>query len=234
MDPVTANQLTRLLVPVLIVLGVGLVGIFVWMIVLSARARRNATPQVSAPTTEDSIGGAADFLTVKRSSGGSWEIEIEGRGYTRLDAVPDPDTRAEFMSAVRALAAFARNSTNQPATDRRRVRAPDATLRGTVPAASAASPSPIEPAVAEPPTRRVTEPEGRLPTIDFAHEIGDIVAEMMAATPSLQGHAVTLQNLPSGGITFAVDGAMYSEIDDIPNEEIREVIHRATEEWGRR
>ena len=71
-------------------------------------------------------------------------------------------------------------------------------------------------------------------TIDLAHEIGEILDEMMAHRPELQGHAVTLQNRPGRGIAFVVDGTIYDEMEEIPVPEIRTLIREATKEWERR
>jgi hypothetical protein len=73
-----------------------------------------------------------------------------------------------------------------------------------------------------------------IPSMNLAQEIGEIVDEMLAQTPSLQGRAVSLTNAVGGGIAFAVDGKVYRELDQIPDPEIRELIRRATKEWERR
>lgn len=105
---------------------------------------------------------------------------------------------------------------------------------GHAPAASAASAfrAPSEPQ--EPLTRRVTAPDALLPTIDFAHEISAIIDELQGQAPDLQDHSVRLTNLPGGGISFAVDGKIYGEIDEIPDAAMRDLIRRATREWERR
>jgi hypothetical protein len=76
--------------------------------------------------------------------------------------------------------------------------------------------------------------DAAMPFIDLAHEIGEIVDEMLPQRPSLRGHAVSLQNRPGHGIAFVVDGTIYQELTDIPNPDIQALIRDATKEWERR
>ncbi|MBN2394691.1 MAG: hypothetical protein JXR84_28425 [Anaerolineae bacterium] len=70
--------------------------------------------------------------------------------------------------------------------------------------------------------------------LDLAREIGAIVAEMQMRIPSLAGRSIKLQNAPSGGVCFAIDGIVYADVNEIPNPEIRALIRAATKEWERR
>lgn len=257
--PPNDNQLTSLLVPVLIFLGGGILVIAGWLIWLLARPKKAEPAETaSQPPAETVAAGAGDveppqiaapsspyFLAVRRDpkdGAGGWEITINGEPYRALEEVPDPETQAEVIDALRTLAGFARSAVQQQrragaATTSSRptaqsLRQPEAS-RPPVPAPVSGS-DPTSVAGAQLTARPVTSSSGMIPTIDFAHEIGTIVDEMMAQEPTLQGHAVRLTNLPGGGLTFAVDGKVYREIGDIPAPEIRELIRRATREWERR
>ena len=73
-----------------------------------------------------------------------------------------------------------------------------------------------------------------MPRIDLAREIGAIVDEMQAQVPQLQERSIRLHNTPSGGIQFAIDGVVYEDVNDIPDELVRKLIKAATREWERR
>jgi hypothetical protein len=70
--------------------------------------------------------------------------------------------------------------------------------------------------------------------IDFAQEITDIIEELQERSPALQAHAVSLQNVPGGGINFLVDGKIYADIEEIPFPEMQALIRRATQTWEAR
>ncbi|MFP4395222.1 MAG: hypothetical protein ACLFTI_08165 [Anaerolineales bacterium] len=73
-----------------------------------------------------------------------------------------------------------------------------------------------------------------MPHIDLAREIGAIVDEMQAQVPQLHDRSIRLHNTASGGIQFAIDGIVYEDVNDIPNELVRKLIKAATREWERR
>ena len=73
-----------------------------------------------------------------------------------------------------------------------------------------------------------------MPRIDLAREIGAIVDEMQAQVPQLQDRSIRLHNTASGGIQFAIDGVVYEDVHDIPDELVRKLIKAATREWERR
>ncbi|MGC9467210.1 MAG: hypothetical protein ACP5HS_01340 [Anaerolineae bacterium] len=178
-----------------------------------------AAPSGLRPVTSPEA-GPHGFLTVRRGEVG-WDIYVEGRRYPSLADVPDPSVREDVVTALRALAGFSRDyvKTRHEGT-------------AAAPSSPATPARDVQPA--SPLTRPVSSPDAMLPTIDLAQEIGEIVDEMLARDPSLQGHSVRLTNLPGKGIAFAVDGKLYDDIDEIPSIEIRELIRNATREWERR
>jgi hypothetical protein len=231
MSTQNVDLLSRLLLPVLILLVVGIVVIAVWLIWAATRSRGDTNVRVRANAGPEDAGSrratgesdrTADFLSIRRRARGEWEIHVEGRPYTTLEAVPNLQKRAEILSAFGALAAFTGDQHPSPLSPGEQVLAN--AERARLPIAARAAPSP----------GRRGAPDTALPTIDLAREIQEILDEMLARHPSLQGHAVTLQNRPGYGIAFVVDGAIHQEIADIPNPEIRTLIRDATKEWERR
>lgn len=86
----------------------------------------------------------------------------------------------------------------------------------------------------EPTLRRSDAAPTMMPTLDLAREIGEIVAEMQTRIPSLAQRSIKLQNAPSGGVHFAIDGIVYSNVNEIPDADIQALIRAATKEWERR
>lgn len=255
MGPGNSEPLFDLLPAFLVILGLGIVAILGWLTRVFLRSGRSRTSDtrgkalstdVPSDAIADHISQPAPFLTMSHR-GGVWEILIRGQRYTSLDTVPDTQTQEEVMEAIRSLAKFA-NSYIQQRQNAASV-APSAADRGSV----LAPPPHIQP-VPVPDTyydrgtaaprpdladiglvsRRSTIPPAFTPSMNLAQEIGDIVDEMLKETPGLEGHAVTLTSAAGGGVMFMVDGKVYTDIDEIPQLEIRELIRAATREWERR
>ncbi len=239
-----SSQLESLLLPILIILIIGIVAIGGWLIWLFIRSRRQSTP-ASAEAQATGATPPAYTLGLRHDTTGGWEIYVKGQRYRTLAAVSDPQTREEIMSALRALAGFAKGVAGQaqppaspgesspreikPTTQAARPVSPlSQRLTQSVRTAASGTPGDMESL-----TRRTTSLRSSVPTIDFAYEINGILDELLAQAPALQEHAVVLQNIP-GGINFFVDGTAYSEITDIPSAEIQALIRQATREWERR
>lgn len=73
-----------------------------------------------------------------------------------------------------------------------------------------------------------------MPILNLAQEIGEIVAEMQTRIPSLAQRSIKLQDAPGGGVQFAIDGKVYSDVSEIPDTEVQGLIRAATKEWERR
>lgn len=86
----------------------------------------------------------------------------------------------------------------------------------------------------EPALKRSDAAPTFMPTLDLAREIGEIVAEMQMSIPSLAQRSIKLQNAPSGGVHFAIDGIVYPDVNEIPDADIQALIRAATKEWERR
>ena len=232
------------LLPILVILVIGIVVLSGWLVWVFTRRRgdRTGSAGLGTPSAGTEAGSALQsgplyLLSVKPGNADAWDIYVQGIRYRSLDAVPDPKIRADVVAAAQQAAAFAGISTQTgaPAGQTPRpapteIPAPRATGSRSAEAVSAAGSM----VGAEPAARRAAMSSGTMPVIDFAQEIGDIVEELLEQTPELQRHAVSLQNVPRGGIQFIVDGTVYEDISDIPSTEVQTLIRRATREWERR
>ncbi|MGC9397059.1 MAG: hypothetical protein ACP5J4_19625 [Anaerolineae bacterium] len=86
----------------------------------------------------------------------------------------------------------------------------------------------------EPPLKRSNAAPTIMTALDLAREIGAIVTEMQTRIPSLADRSIKLQNAPSGGVCFAIDGIVYADVNEIPDPDIQALIRAATKEWERR
>ena len=65
----------------------------------------------------------------------------------------------------------------------------------------------------------------------FAEQIEDILRARLSAHPALAAMDVDLGTTPEGGLEIWVDGERYAEVDLLPDERLRQIIHQVIEEW---
>lgn len=268
-------ELMDFLLPMLILLLIGIIGITFWIawVIFKARYKKQLKPDKAA---EDNVPPFSVtprevyLLAVDRASDGAWEITVNGEIYPNLEAVPDEAVRQNVVAGLKAVVAFARSYVQKEQAARKppapQQPAPEPAVRTVVtptPLASApvmpesrippagkpvTPPAPVAASpTAPPPTDRLRvflkdEPTLKrsdaaptiMPALDLAREIGDIVAEMQVRIPSLAHRSIKLQNAPSGGVHFAIDGIVYPNVNEIPDADIQALIRAATKEWERR
>jgi hypothetical protein len=229
---------SSMLLPFLILVGIGIVGVVVWLVWMLNRSKPTK-PQVGTrtPPPVPQVGEEVPLIVVRRSDFGDWELYVSGQRVRRMAAITDPEEREAFVSALRFLFTFAKGGAlsaegASPSPDL------DTSGPGRLATAGANEPPPSSPRVPAAERRerysRASSQEGTVPTINLVQEISDILEEMIAASPEMTGHSIGLINVPTGGIGFAVDGKVYHDLSEIPNPEIRAMIRKATQEWERR
>ncbi len=248
------------LLPMLILLIIGIVGITAWATWMIFRLKYKHKLQGTVTPPSASERRAPYLLGLTHTADGAWEIEVQGARYASLETVPDDGVRQEVVAGLKELVAFARSYVQREQTARKQPRPepqPEPSPEPATPAApktppvaapqSAPVPSPAAPVSkqavqdklrvylkGEPALKRSEAAPEILPTLDLAREIGEIVAEMQARIPSLAHRSIRLQNAPSGGVHFAIDGIVYPNVNEIPDAEIQALIRAATKEWERR
>lgn len=256
------TDLMDFLLPMLIFLMAGIVGITFWAAWMFFRARYKDKLQGTDTPTVAPVLPVQEYrepylLGIKRAPDDSWEIDIHGQRYTTLEAVPDDAVRQEVVTGLKELVAFARSYVQreqaakkqpqpvpqpvpQPAPHPEPPREPAMPAAPkVVPAATPTAAQPVQEKLrvflkGEPALKRSDAAPTIMPTLDLAREIGEIVSEMQTNMPSLAHRSIRLQNAPSGGIQFAIDGIVYPDVNEIPDPDIQTLIHAATKEWERR
>jgi hypothetical protein len=66
----------------------------------------------------------------------------------------------------------------------------------------------------------------------FAEQIEDIVHARLSEDVTLSEVKVDFGTAPTGELKIRVDGESYTDISNIPNERVREIIRQAVESWG--
>jgi len=66
----------------------------------------------------------------------------------------------------------------------------------------------------------------------FVEQIEDIVRARLGEDPALLGVQVDFGTAPTGDLEIWVDGESYTDVDDVPDERVREIIRQAVESWG--
>ena len=230
------------LFPMLLVVGVCFLGLVIWLIVILTRTKKEPDAQPESQQLTGAPGNIPPYILAVGRSGTEWEIYVKGLR-AKADTTYDTTTRKEALEALRVLARYARDRL-QVSTEGIRTMPEQAPQPTRV---QSETPSEVRAPTAEIDLTSVSRTQAQatgvtdyppapsgVTDMNLAREIGDIVDELLADSPSLQHHAVDLINAKTEGINFVVDGAVYNEVDDIPNPEIRELIRRATREWERR
>jgi hypothetical protein len=73
--------------------------------------------------------------------------------------------------------------------------------------------------------------EGEQVAAPFAEQIEDILHVHMREDPELAGLDVDLGTAPDGSLLIWVDGERYTDIEQVPNERLRQAFHRAVARW---
>lgn len=81
--------------------------------------------------------------------------------------------------------------------------------------------------------RPTTSGPTRLPMLNLAGQINEIVQARLQNSPLAAGNRVEIRDDPGGGIQIYVNNVTYSSPDDIPDGNIRELIKGAIKEWER-
>jgi hypothetical protein len=66
----------------------------------------------------------------------------------------------------------------------------------------------------------------------FVEQIEDIVRARLGEDPALASLEVDFGTAADGGLEVWVEGERYSDIDQIPNVRLREVVRQAVESWN--
>ncbi len=223
-----------LLLPALILVIIGMVGVSVWLALFLNRGRRGSTSPGEQRSRRSSDRGGSDALvSVGQDARGVWRVWVYGEPYKTLDEVPGAAVQQEVVNAVRILAAFSRDYITRQRKES--ARAPEAPTPETTPASSSASSSP-PPSFFERKEERLHRPgaPSLMPEINLAKEINEILEVLQRQRPSLAGRSIRLQNTPGGGVRFWVDNAVYDAVDEIPDPQVQALIRAATQEWERR
>jgi hypothetical protein len=75
---------------------------------------------------------------------------------------------------------------------------------------------------------------GEVVAAPFAEQIEDILSAKLRADPALSSFVVDLGTGPEGELKIVVNDKSYTDIEQIPDERLRQAFRQAVEEWDRR
>jgi len=78
-----------------------------------------------------------------------------------------------------------------------------------------------------------TPPPPSIPSLNLAGEINDLVQARLRYSPLAKSFRVDIKSDLSGGIRIDVNGQFYTSPDDVPDQEVRDLIKDAIKEWER-
>jgi hypothetical protein len=67
----------------------------------------------------------------------------------------------------------------------------------------------------------------------FAEQIEDILQSFLRKHPELNKYHIDLGTAPDGGLEIWVNGEKFTNIDDLPDDDLRTVFQEAIEAWNR-
>ncbi len=73
----------------------------------------------------------------------------------------------------------------------------------------------------------------RIPTINLADEINEIVQNRLRYSPPTGPVKIDITSKPDGGINIIVNGHTYSSPEEIPDPEVKDLIKQSIKEWER-
>jgi hypothetical protein len=76
-------------------------------------------------------------------------------------------------------------------------------------------------------------PPVNLPGLNLAAEINEIVQARLRHSPLAENNRVEISSDLGGGIRINVNGRIYSSPDEVPDQQIKELIQASIREWER-
>ncbi len=198
-----------------------------WAKKYAARAAEIPAPPVEQPAAPAAPPGPPPLAQLWRGeTAPSLQVEMEGRRFVKASEM-DAETRARTVNLLREWVTWLGfNQAAAPAPARPSAPAP--APRPAVQAKPAAAPAGAAPAI---PAEGEVKPTST--TRSMVDQVDDILREMQADLPS-NVERVKLRGDPQHGITVWIGLEHYDGIDNVPDEQARQLVKRAVAEWERR
>lgn len=226
---------------VLVILGIVLVivGFLIALLVLPLfSADKKTSKEIETRITEQAIpkplppsAAQARGLRVTRDmQKNRLLVELDGQVYETASQLSQAQRRFLSLTVTDLVSWMSQAALSAPS-------APQA--EPFLPAAFAEQPvaKPAPPAQSMFPTPvKLAQPESgkaQTPRLSLTAQIDEILQERLVSSP-LAHRTIHLAELPNFGMSVQVDRQQYESVDEIPDVEVRKLIHEAVEEWQRR
>ena len=246
MSTVTADQffiVGGIIVLALILLAIG---------VVSALRSRTPNPAAHKPVASDQsapewLKGLADTAgkTIARAPGaaalptdallimrdpaaGNWLVEINSMRYASLKDIHDDRAASKVLEALAGLQEFAGIKPMASAS-------PIAPAPAPIGALTPAQKPSVEPAIAAvlQAGGPVSSPTYPAPPNSILDQIEKVLQRNLLKYPEMSGRKIHIGAAPDGGLLIEIDRQFYHAVNDVPEENVRNIIHASIQEWER-
>ncbi len=189
------------------------------------KKRREPLPRrpVAAPDDAQAAPAAPRLGLFLHHKGDDLEVLLDGVAYQKYATMP-ADSRRRLLDYLAKIRDWMQAGTAQAA--------PKEAATAAKPAARPAPREPIGTPETPPPPRRMRTKRPAPAPPNIARQIDEIVQELRAETQITQ--AVRIVSGISGGVNILVGLDRYEYIDDIPDDEVRDLVKRAVKIWESR
>jgi hypothetical protein len=171
---------------------------------------------------------SVELLRVWRDlSTGSLVLEIGGQRFESLRDLRSADLERRFLNVVRDLDAVARPA-RKITSDRAAAQAPGADDLTPPPSMSPGSMlrQMTRVAMGHTPT-----PAEELPALNIADEIETLLQFRLDNLPSFSDRSIHVRPSIEGGVRIEVDGTFYDGIDEVEDDDVRDLLIDVVQEW---
>lgn len=195
-----------------------------WMVGYATRGEESddSTIERASESTDE-----PPLLEVSRTKE-SLVVFVQGKHYSHLREITDPQTGRETVSALKAVLAFAegwlpslKDKQEPSPTPSQAPSADAATFLKQLRQRGASS------------SARVSTPPSSKPSL-LVEEINDLVQERLQRQPDLADRSIRLTSDLDGSLLIYVGQESFSSVSEIPNAEIRTLIQAAIHDWESR
>jgi hypothetical protein len=205
-----------------------------WMRNLAGAAGKTLTGSAEVALPADAI------MVLRDAISNEWVVEINGMRYKNLKDIHDDKAATKVLAAIGGLQRFAGTiPIMTPPPSAEKPAASDAISivppGESIPFASPDSAPKLEPAIvaALTQTTPVTQPKYPAPAGSILNQIEKILQRNLIKDPALAPRRIHIGAAADGSLLIEVDWNTYKSADDVPDEQVRNMIKASIREWER-
>lgn len=196
-----------------------------WMKTLAETATKTIT---RTPTASPALPPDA-LLVMRDPTSADWLVELNGMQYRNLNEIHDDRAASKILEALSGLQRFAGTIPLIKETPAQPVVAAAST-----PANRTATPSsPVVSAPTSAPASAPSQPTYPAPPNSIVDQIEKVLQRNLMQYPELTPRKIHVGVAPDGSLLIEIDRIFYPHADEVPDEQVRELIKTSIREWER-